>query len=87
MIPEREIFAKKVCYTLLVFERVNKKLQLQLTVEEIKSLVQDIINDPKTAIIKNGKNFYLRNTAAELVINSYNYRLITANKNKVQKSK
>lgn len=80
MIPERNIFLENVCYTPLVFGRVNKKLQQNLSSEEIKSLVDKIIKDDTTTIIKNGKNYYLQNGTVELVINSFNYRLITANK-------
>lgn len=78
--PTRETFAKQVCYTPLVFGRVNKKLGTDLTADEIKDLVQKIIADPQTVIIKNGKNYYLQLQTTELVINSFNYRLITANK-------
>lgn len=79
MIPERNIFLENVCYTPLVFGRVNKKLSLNLDNDEIKNLVDKIIIDNSTTIIKKGKNYYLRNDNIELVINSFNYRLITAN--------
>lgn len=79
-VPAREIFSQQVCYTPLVFGRVNKKLGTDLTVDEIKQLVQKIIADPQTSITKNGKNYYLQFQTTELVINSFNYRLITANK-------
>ncbi|KRM17718.1 hypothetical protein FD31_GL002478 [Companilactobacillus nantensis DSM 16982] len=59
---------------------MNKKLQQNLSSEEIKNLVDKIIKDDTTTIIKNGKNYYLQNGTVELVINSFNYRLITANK-------
>ncbi|MFH5812132.1 DUF3781 domain-containing protein [Companilactobacillus sp. FL22-1] len=80
MIPEREVFSKNVCYTPLVFGRVNKKLQMQLSNADIEQLVQRIITDTTTTITKVGKNYYLQNQQIELVINSFNYRLITANK-------
>ncbi|MFC6176984.1 DUF3781 domain-containing protein [Companilactobacillus huachuanensis] len=80
MIPKRSTFLKNVCYTPLVFGRVNKKLNLSLSNEEVQSLVNRIISDEKTIIHKTGKNYYLQNKTIELVINSFNYRLITANK-------
>ncbi|WP_246001298.1 DUF3781 domain-containing protein [Companilactobacillus musae] len=83
MIPDRMVFSQKVCYTPLVFERVNKKLKTDFSIAEIKSIVQNIINDSTTKITKTGKNYYLLNKQVELVINSYNYRLITANKKKI----
>lgn len=81
MIPASDIFLKNICYTPLVFERFNKKLGTKLDNDEIKQLVNKIISDPRTTIIKQGKNYYLKNKDIELFINSYNYRLITANKN------
>lgn len=51
--------------------------------EEIQQLVKQIISDPKTVINKNGKNYYLQNDTIELVINSFNYRLITANRKNI----
>lgn len=80
LIPESAVFLKNICYTKLVFDRVNKKLQTNLSNEEIKNLVNKIISDSETSIIKRGKNYYLQNNHVELVINFYNYRLITANK-------
>lgn len=82
MIPEPQVFSQKVCYTPLVFERVNKKLKIDFSIAEIKSMVQNIINDSTTEITKTGKNYYLLNKQTELVINSYNYRLITVNRKK-----
>jgi len=79
-IPNRDAFLQNVCYTPLVFKRVNKKLTTTFSDDDIKNLVNNIINDPLTVIIKTGKNYYLQNNSIELVINSFNYRLITANK-------
>ncbi|MGQ2375645.1 DUF3781 domain-containing protein [Companilactobacillus zhachilii] len=80
MIPGYKVFLNNVCYTPLVFNRVNKKLQVNLSNEEIKTLVNQIIQDKATTIVKDGKNYYLQNDDIELVINSFNYRLITVNK-------
>lgn len=72
----------KVCYTPLVFARVNKKLQQQLTPDEIKHLVQLVLADERSVIIRRGKNFYLTNHFYQLclTINASTYRLITADK-------
>jgi len=80
MLPNREIFLNNICYTDLVFQRVNKKLQTDYSIAEIKNLVDKIIGNPQTTITKNGKNYYLLYNNIELVINSYNFRLITANR-------
>jgi len=80
MIPSRKIFLDNVCYTDLVFGRVNNKLNTNYSIDEIKLLVNRIISDPATVINKQGKNYYLLNQDIELVVNSFNYRLITANR-------
>lgn len=82
-IPNRTTFLDNVCYTPLVFGRVNKKLSTTMTNEEIQQLVNQIISDPKTIINQNGKNYYLQNDTVELVINSFNYRLITASRKNI----
>jgi len=80
MIPTRQEFLDNICYTALVFERVNKKLRATYTIDEIKNLVHQIIIHPETSFTKQGKNYYIQHETVELVINSFNYRLITANK-------
>ena len=37
MIPKRSTFLESVCYTPLVFGRINNKLNLELSNDEIKS--------------------------------------------------
>ena len=52
MIPSRKIFLDNVCYTDLVFGRVNNKLNTNYSIDEIKLLVNRIISDPATVINK-----------------------------------
>ncbi len=80
MIPTRQEFLDNICYTDLVFGRVNKKLKTNYLIDEIKNLVNQIISDPETTINKQGKNYYLQNKSIELVVNSFNFRLITTNR-------
>jgi len=80
MIPNRQEFLDNICYTDLVFGRVNKKLKTNYSIDEIKDLVNQIVSDPETTINKQGKNYYLQNKSIELVVNSFNFRLITTNK-------
>jgi len=80
MIPTRQEFLNNICYTDLVFGRVTKKLKTVYSIDEIKNLVNQIISDPETTINKQGKNYYLQNESVELVVNSFNFRLITTNK-------
>ncbi|GEO70586.1 DUF3781 domain-containing protein [Levilactobacillus acidifarinae] len=61
----------QVCYTNLVYERVNKKLKVDLALPEIKKLVQDILSDDQTTVEKRGKNYYVSglNFSTRLTIN------------------
>lgn len=78
----RETILTNLCYTPLVFARVNKKLALSLSSTEIESLTATIVSDPTNSIQKIGKNFYIFDNTKriKLTINSYTYRLITASK-------
>jgi len=72
---------RTVCYTELVYQRVNKKLKTQLTQTEIEALVDRLLADVTSSVEKRGKNYYITNQHAQiqLVINSFNSRLITVN--------
>jgi uncharacterized protein YaaW (UPF0174 family) len=71
----------KICYTELVYERINKKLNKQLSKSEIEELILTIIKETtETKFEKSGKNIYVTNKEKQvrLTINSNNYRIITA---------
>lgn len=70
----------KICYTELVYERINKKLNKQLSRNKIEELILEIIkNTDKREFRKTGKNIYITNREKKirLTINSNNYRIIT----------
>lgn len=71
-----------VCYTDLVYQRVNKKLKTDLSREGIEALVNEILMDDTSTVEKRGKNYYVTSYSQRvcLTINSYNFRLITANR-------
>lgn len=72
---------EKLCYTALVYNRINKKLKLSLTKPEIENFIFTIIKETnETAFIKKGKNIYIYNynQNINLTINSYTNRIITA---------
>lgn len=71
-----------VCYTELVYQRVNKKLAVNLSKAEVETLIISVLDDVATSVEKLGKNYYVTNLPrqVQLVINSFNYRLITANR-------
>ncbi len=74
---------KNLCYTELVYKRINKKLKLDLNKSEIEKLVFETIKEvPERNIIKIGKNFYISNQEKGIraTINSFTYRIITVDK-------
>jgi FKBP-type peptidyl-prolyl cis-trans isomerase (trigger factor) len=73
----------KICYTDLVYERINKKLNIQLPKDEIEKMIYEIIEETdKTKFQKTGKNIYITNNYKNirLTINSYTNRIITADR-------
>ena len=76
-----ELIRTHICYTPRVFQRINKKLAVNLSEVEIRDLVNHILIQPDE-IKRCGKNYYIRSRKArvELTVNAGNYRLITASK-------
>ncbi|HBM14903.1 MAG TPA: hypothetical protein DD381_00915 [Lentisphaeria bacterium] len=73
----------KICYTDLVYERINKKLNIQLPKDKIEKMIYEIIEGTdKTMFQKTGKNIYITNNYknVRLTINSYTNRIITADR-------
>jgi len=73
----------KICYTELVYGRINKKLNLELSKNQIETLISEIISETDaSAFLKKGKNIYITNTNRNirLTINSFTNRIITADK-------
>jgi hypothetical protein len=70
----------KICYTDLVYERINKKLNKQLSKDEIEKMIFEIIENTKESHFqKTGKNIYIINNEwnIRITINSNTYRIIT----------
>lgn len=73
----------KICYTELVYGRINKKLNLQLSKPKIEALILTILSETdESEFLKKGKNIYITNNDRNirLTINSYTNRIITADK-------
>jgi len=73
----------KICYTELVYSRINKKLNLELSKKEIENLIYTILSETdESEFKKKGKNIYITNNERNirLTINSYTNRIITADK-------
>jgi hypothetical protein len=80
---------KNICYTELVYGRINKKLNVELSKEKIEEFILETISETDEAKFqKKGKNIYITNKEKNirLTINSYTNRIITADKlNKKQR--
>jgi hypothetical protein len=73
----------KICYTELVYGRINKKLNTALSKHKIEEIVITILKETDvSAFHKKGKNIYITNNERNirLTINSYTNRIITADK-------
>ena len=74
---------KNICYTDLVYGRINKKLNIELSKEKIEEFILETISETDEAKFqKTGKNFYITNKEKNirLTINSYTNRIITVDK-------
>ena len=79
----KEVILNKICYTDLVYGRINKKLNLSLSNDAIEELILEIIKETfPSEFIKIGKNIYISNIQrnTKLTINSFTNRIITADK-------
>lgn len=73
----------QICYTELVYGRINNKLNLELSNNKIEEMIYTIINETdETEFQKTGKNIYITNNERNirLTINSFTNRIITADK-------
>lgn len=74
---------KNICYTELVYSRINKKLNTQLSKTEIEKLIYEILNSvDENSILKKGKNYYIENRESRIrvTVNSNSFRVITVDK-------
>ena len=73
----------KICYTELVYQRINKKLKTELSKLEIEKMLFDILNETQEKYFKKiGKNIYVKNSDnnIKITINSNTFRIITVDK-------
>ena len=72
-----------ICYTELVYGRINKKLNTNLSKPEIEKILIDIIKETQEIFFKRiGKNVYVTNSGKniKITINSNTYRVITVDR-------
>lgn len=71
---------ENICYTELVYSRINKKLKTKYSKDEIETIVFNIIElTSEKHFQKKGKNFYISNKEnnIRITINSNTFRVIT----------
>ena len=83
MVNIKKNILDKICYTELVYGRINKKLHIELSKDKIEELIFEIIKKTdESAFQKTVKNIYITNNKRNirLTINSFTNRIITADK-------
>lgn len=81
-INKKEIL-ENICYTELVYGRINKKLNTRFSKKQIEEFVYKILKETEERFYsKGGKNYYIENTNnnVRLTINSNSFRIITADR-------
>jgi len=72
-----------ICYTDLVYGRINKKLNTNYSKEQIEKFILEVLNITSSDnFSKVGKNYYITNGASKVLItvNSNTYRVITVDR-------
>jgi len=74
---------ENLCYTALVYERINKKLTVNMKKQETETFIKKIIQETDSSkFVQIGKNFYISNEkqGIRITVNSNTYRIITVDK-------
>ncbi|MDX9771649.1 MAG: DUF3781 domain-containing protein [Tenuifilaceae bacterium] len=83
MISPKQKIIENLCYTDLVYKRINKKLATDLSNVQIESFIDEILKTTNEKFyIKTGKNYYVTNTGrnVRITINSNTFRVITVDR-------
>lgn len=83
MVDYKSQILNNICYTDLVYERINKKLNIEYSKAEIEKMLYEIIEETDIREFqKAGKNIYIknRNRNIQLTINFNTSRIITADR-------
>jgi len=81
-INKKEIL-ENICYTELVYGRINKKLNIKFSKKQIEEFISKILKETEiNSFLKIGKNFYIVNIEnnVRITINSNTFRVITADR-------
>ena len=80
---QKEEILQKHCYTELVYQRINKKLNTSFTKSEIETLIRKVLMETDIDNFKRkGKNFYISNKEnnIKVTVNSNTFRIITVDR-------
>lgn len=83
MIIIRNEILKNICYTELVYGRINKKLNIDFSKKQIEEFMLKVLKETEDDLIsKIGKNYYVTNIEnnIKITINANTYRVITVDK-------
>ena len=72
-----------ICYTELVYMRINKKLNTRFSKKQIEEFILKTLKETdEESFQKNGKNFYVTNEEnnIKITINSNTFRIITVDR-------
>jgi hypothetical protein len=75
-----------ICYTELVYKRINKKLNINYSKKQIEDYLFKILKDTDAIFFsKKGKNIYVRSLENRIIItiNTNTFRIITVDRIKV----
>jgi len=81
-IGKQEIL-EKICYTELVYGRINKKMKTLFSKKQIEEFIFQTLKETNEIFFKKkGKNFYVTNAEnnIRITINSNTFRIITVDK-------
>ena len=74
---------ESICYTQLVYGRINKKLNMRFSKKQIEEFIYKILKETEERFYsKKGKNFYIvnRENNVRITVNSNTFRVITADR-------
>lgn len=87
----KEKILNQLCYTELVYGRINKKLSTKRTNTEIEEYISNTLKKTESKHFeKRGKNYYVTNESENirLTVNSNTFRIITVDQlSKINKTK
>ena len=79
----KEEILLKHCYTELVYQRINKKLNTSFTKSETETLLRKVLTETDIENFeRKGKNFYISNKQhnIKITVNSNTFRIITVDR-------